>query len=139
MKKFSFLFSTTPYFGDLANLLFRVVVGLSLMTHGYSKLMRLVEGKVWGRTHLFFNEEVSFALITFAEFFAPLLIILGLGTRLFAIPVIYAFIIIVFDAHWDDPFTKMEKGLLFLISYIFIFMIGPGKISIDNLITKKFK
>tara|TARA_B100001564_G_scaffold448_3_gene439 strand:- start:2616 stop:3035 length:420 start_codon:yes stop_codon:yes gene_type:complete len=139
MKKFSFLFSTTPYFGDLANLLFRVVVGLSLMTHGYSKLMRLVEGKVWGRTHLFFNEEVSFALITFAEFFAPLLIILGLGTRLFAIPVIYAFIIIVFDAHWDDPFTKMEKGLLFLISYIFIFMIGPGKISLDNLITKKFK
>lgn len=139
MKKFSFLFSTTPYFGDLANLLFRVVVGLSLMTHGYSKLMRLVEGKVWGRTHLFFNEEVSFALITFAEFFAPLLIILGLGTRLFAIPVIYAFVIIVFDAHWDDPFTKMEKGLLFLISYIFIFMIGPGKISLDNLITKKFK
>ena len=139
MKKFSFLFSTRPYYGDLANLLFRVVVGLSLMTHGYSKLMRLVEGKVWGRTHLFFNEEVSFALITFAEFFAPLLIILGLGTRLFAIPVIYAFIIIVFDALWGDPFTKMEKGLLFLISYIFIFMVGPGKISLDNLISKKYK
>ena len=139
MKKFLFLFSTRPYYGDLANLLFRVVVGLSLMTHGYSKLMRLVEGKVWGRTHLFFNEEVSFALITFAEFFAPLLIILGLGTRLFAIPVIYAFIIIVFDAHWGDPFTKMEKGLLFLISYIFIFMVGPGKISLDNLISKKYK
>ena len=139
MKKFLFLFSTRPYYGDLANLLFRVVVGLSLMTHGYSKLMRLVEGKVWGRTHLFFNEEVSFALITFAEFFAPLLIILGLGTRLFAIPVIYAFIIIVFDAHWDDPFTKMEKGLLFLISYVFIFMVGPGKISLDNLISKKYK
>ena len=139
MKKFLFLFSTRPYYGDLANLLFRVVVGLSLMTHGYSKLMRLVEGKVWGRTHLFFNEEVSFALITFAEFFAPLLIILGLGTRLFAIPVTYAFIIIVFDAHWDDPFTKMEKGLLFLISYVFIFMVGPGKISLDNLISKKYK
>ena len=139
MKKFLFLFSTRPYYGDLANLLFRVVVGLSLMTHGYSKLMRLVEGKVWGRTHLFFNEEVSFALITFAEFFAPLLIILGLGTRLFAIPVIYAFIIIVFDAHWGDPFTKMEKGLLFLISYVFIFMVGPGKISLDNLISKKYK
>ena len=139
MKKILFLFSTRPYYGDLANLLFRVVVGLSLMTHGYSKLMRLVEGKVWGRTHLFFSEEVSFALITFAEFFAPLLIILGLGTRLFAIPVIYAFIIIVFDAHWGDPFTKMEKGLLFLISYIFIFMVGPGKISLDNLISKKYK
>ena len=99
----------------------------------------MLEGRIWSRTHLFFNEETSLALVTFGEFFAPFFVILGLGTRLFSIPIIYTFIIVVFDAHWGDPFTKMEKGILFLISYLYIFMIGPGKISVDNLISKKYK
>ena len=138
MNRFLFLFSTKSYLSDYANLLFRLVVGLSLMTHGYSKLY-LKTSFFNYRTHLFFNEETSLALVTFGEFFAPLFVILGLGTRLFSIPIIYTFIIVVFDAHWGDPFTKMEKGILFLISYIYIFLVGPGKISVDNLISKKYK
>ena len=81
----------------------------------------------------------SFALITFAEFFCALFVLLGVGTRIFTIPLIYAFIIIVFDAHIDDPFSKMEKGFLFLVSYSSIFLLGPGKFSIDYLLSKKLK
>tara|TARA_S200000501_G_C20859054_1_gene758928 strand:+ start:1081 stop:1500 length:420 start_codon:yes stop_codon:yes gene_type:complete len=139
MDRLLFFFSSKPFFADYTNFFFRLVVGLSLMTHGYSKLLRLLEGRIWSRTHLFFNEETSLALVTFGEFFAPLFVILGLGTRLFSIPIIYTFIIVVFDAHWGDPFTKMEKGILFLVSYILIFMVGPGKLSLDNLISKRYK
>ena len=139
MNRLLFIFSSKPFLADYTNFFFRLVVSLSLMTHGYSKLMRLLEGRIWSRTHLFFNEETSLALVTFGEFFAPLFVILGLGTRLFSIPIIYTFIIVVFDAHWGDPFTKMEKGILFLISYILIFMFGPGKFSLDNLISKRYK
>ena len=139
MDRLFFLFSSKPFLADYTNFFFRLVVGLSLMTHGYSKLLRLLEGRIWSRTHLFFNEEISLALVTFGEFFAPLFVILGLGTRLFSIPIIYTFIIVVFDAHWGDPFTKMEKGILFLVSYILIFMVGPGKLSLDNLISKRYK
>ena len=89
------------------------------------------------RTHLFFNEEISLALVAFAEFFCPIFVALGFWTRLFTLPIIYAFIIIVFDVHIDDPFSKMEKGILFLFSYILIFFIGPGKLSVDNLISNK--
>lgn len=139
MNRLLFFFSSKPFLADYINFFFRLVVSLSLMTHGYSKLTRLLEGRIWSRTHLFFNEETSLALVTFGEFFAPLFVILGLGTRLFSIPIIYTFIIVVFDAHWGDPFTKMEKGILFLISYILIFMFGPGKFSLDNLISKRYK
>ena len=139
MNRLLFFFSSKPFLADYTNLFFRLIVSLSLMTHGYSKLLRLLEGRIWSRTHLFFNEETSLALVTFGEFFAPLFVILGLGTRLFSIPIIYTFIIVVFDAHWGDPFTKMEKGILFLISYILIFMFGPGKFSLDNLISKRYK
>ena len=120
----------------MALLFFRVVISGALMTHGYGKMVRLLEGNIWGRTHLFFNEEISMALVAFAEFICPLFVAIGLGTRLFTIPIIYTFIIIVFDVHLDDPFSKMEKGMLFLASYVLIFLLGPGKFSVDNQISK---
>ena len=119
--------------------MFRVIISIALMTHGDGKLLRLIDGNIWGRTHFIFNEEISMALVVFGEFFAPLFVVIGLGTRFFAIPIIYTFCVIVFDVHWEDSFGKMEKGLMFLVSYISIFLIGPGKISVDNLIHKKLK
>ncbi len=77
------------------------------------------------------------ALVAFAEFICPIFVAIGLGTRFFTIPIIYMFLIIVFDVHLEDPFSKMEKGLLFLVSYILIFLLGPGKFSVDNQIPKK--
>jgi putative oxidoreductase len=137
MKKLFFFRSVESYYNDVALLIFRVVVGASLMTHGYSKLIRLIEGNIWGRTHLFFNEEISLALVAFAEFFCPIFVALGFWTRFFTLPIIYTFLVIVFDVHLDDPFSKMEKGILFLASYFLIFMSGPGKLSVDNLTSKK--
>ena len=137
MKNLIFLSYVKSYYTDITLLVFRIVIGASLMTHGYGKLIRLIDGNVWSRTHLFFNEEISLALVAFAEFFCPIFVALGFWTRLFTLPIIYAFIIIVFDVHIDDPFSKMEKGILFLFSYILIFFIGPGKLSVDNLISNK--
>ncbi|MBV19540.1 MAG: DoxX family protein [Cytophagia bacterium] len=137
MKNLFFLCSVKSHYNHMALLFFRVIISGALMTHGYGKMIRLLEGNIWGRTHLFFNEEFSMALVAFAEFICPLFVAFGLGTRLFIIPIIYTFLIIVFDVHFDDPFSKMEKGLLFLASYVLIFLLGPGKFSLDNQISKK--
>ena len=59
----------------------------------------------------FFNEEISLALYI-PEFFVQFLAI-GFWTRIFTIPIIYTFLIIVFDVHLDDPFSKMEKVYCF--------------------------
>ena len=139
MNLFKLLFSTNPYLINMSLLMFRVIISIALMTHGYGKLLRLIDGNIWGRTHFIFNEEISMALVVFGEFFAPLFVVIGLGTRIFAIPIIYTFCVIVFDVHWEDSFGKMEKGLMFLVSYVLIFLVGPGKISVDNLINKKLK
>ena len=132
----SFLFSYKSFYSDLTLLIFRVIVSGALMTHGYGKFIRLLEGNIWSRTHLFFNEEISLALVAFAEFFCPIFVAIGFWTRIFTIPIIYTFLIIVFDVHLDDPFSKMEKGLLFLVSYLLIFTLGPGNLSVDNRISK---
>lgn len=138
IKNLFFFCSVKSHYNNIALLLFRVIVsGALIYGHGYGKFMRLLDGNVWGRTHLFFSEEITFAMITFAEFFCSIFIILGLGTRFFCVPLIYAFLVIVFDVHIEDPFTKMEKGVLFLTSFITIFLMGPGKISLDHHISKK--
>ena len=137
MKNLFFFRSVKSHYNEIALLIFRVVVSVSLMTYGYSKLIRLIEGNIWSRTHLFFNEEVSLALVAFAEFFCPIFVAIGFWTRFFTLPIIYTFLVIVFDVHFDDPFSKMEKGILFLVSYLLIFMLGPGKLSVDNLTSKK--
>ena len=85
MKYFFFFRSVNSYYNDIVLLIFRVVIGLSLMTHGYGKLIRLMDGNIWGRTHFIFNEEISMALVVFGEFFAPLFVVIGLGTRIFAL------------------------------------------------------
>jgi putative oxidoreductase len=37
-----------------------------------------------------------------------------------------------FIVHLSDPFARKEKAILFLIGFIAIMMMGPGKYSIDR-------
>ena len=78
IKNLFFFCSVKSHYNNVALLLFRVMVsGALIYGHGYGKFMRLLDGNVWGRTHLFFSEEVTFAMITFAEFFCSIFIIFG--------------------------------------------------------------
>ena len=135
--KFILDFSDKNHLQSIGLLILRIGASLSLMTHGYGKLIKFEERSATFMSHLSLGSEVSLSLVIFAEFICPIFILLGLGTRIFSIPIIYTFIIIVFDIHIDDPFSKMEKGILFLVSYLLIFMLGPGKLSVDNLTSKK--
>jgi len=109
------------------------------MTHGYGKLINFEEKSASFMNHLFLGSELSLSLVIFAEFFSSIFILLGLGTRIFCLPIIYTFIIIVFDVHIDDPFSRMEKGVLFLTIFISLLLLGPGKYSLDYFLSKKLK
>ena len=137
--KFILDFSDKNHLQSIGLLILRVGASLSLMTHGYGKLIRFEERSATFMSHLSLGSEVSLSLVIFAEFICPIFILLGLGTRIFSIPIIYTFIIIVFDIHIDDPFSKMEKGILFLPIYSTIFLTGPGNFSLDSFLKKKLK
>lgn len=57
---------------------------------------------------------------------------LGLWTRAALIPLIINMSVIVFIAHAGDPFGRKEIGLFFLITFVVLFLTGPGKYSMDN-------
>lgn len=57
--------------------------------------------------------------------------IAGLFTRWTVIPLIITMLTAYFFVHFDDPFGKQEKALLFLFCYLTLFFTGPGKYSLD--------
>lgn len=123
---------------SLAMLLLRVVSGSAMIAnHGYKKLVGFTEMANKGFADPFnIGVKFSLGLTVFAECFCALLIVLGLFTRLAAIPLIIAMSVALFYAHSGDFFGKGELPALFLSVFLAILLIGPGKFSVDKALGK---
>ena len=76
-------------------------------------------------------------LAVFAEFVCSIFIILGLFTRFAVFFLIITMAVAGLVVHNADPFLKRETSLLYLSVYSLIFAAGPGKYSIDGMISKR--
>lgn len=127
------LFSTRPLATNFALLILRIASGgMMAYSHGWGKLQKVLEGNLSFGNPIGIGEEASLILTVFAEFFCGILVVLGLFTRAALIPLIITMMVAVFIVHADDPFSKMEFGLLFLAPYIVLFLTGPGNYSLDK-------
>lgn len=135
MKK---LISTSYSAGafNTAMLLMRIIFGVLMMSHGYDKLSGFTETARNMPSLFGMGSTVTTALVVFAEFFCALFIILGLFTRLAAIPLIITMAYAVFKAHNSDVFGDGEHAMLYLGAFLTLLIIGPGKISVDGMIGK---
>lgn len=133
MKKF--LFSTKSYGTDLSLLILRLVFGASMaFGHGYEKMIHFGAKSATFPSVFGLGSEISLGLAVFSEFFCALLLVIGFATRGVLIPLVITFIVAVFDIHGGDEFGVMEKALLYLTGYSALFILGPGKFSVDRLI-----
>lgn len=135
MKKL--LFTTKPIYRDAGLLVLRLFMGLTMLfSHGWGKLLKMINGD-WGFADVMgMGPELSLIMAVFAEVLCAGLVALGLMTRLATIPLIITMIVAVFIIHADDPFSKQEFGLLYLMSFITLLLTGPGKLSLDQVISK---
>ncbi len=121
---------------NTAMLLLRLVVGFLMINHGYDKLVHFSSYQAKFMNFLGMGQTLSLALAVFAEFFCSLFLILGLFTRLSAIPLIINMSVALFLAHHHDFFGEGEKASLFLGCYLVILILGPGKVSVDGMTGK---
>jgi len=128
--------SSGPLSSDLGLLFLRIVSGAVMLTHGYPKFQKVLEGNLAFGDPIGIGQVPSLYLATFAEFLCAILVIIGLYTRLSLIPLIINMSVAFFIAHAADDFGTKEKSLLFLGMFIVIFFTGPGRFSIDNKINK---
>jgi putative oxidoreductase len=116
----------------------RVAIGAFMLVHGYQKLQWILAGgEIQFADPIGLGPKVSLYLAVFAEFFCSVLLILGLAARLATVPLIVTMVIAVFIVHGADGFDKRELGLLYLVVYLFLLVAGPGKYSIDRLISPR--
>ena len=118
---------------NIALLVLRVVfAGSMLYGHGLSKLNKLIEGDLGFANPIGIGEAPTLVLAVFAEFLAPIFIIIGYRTKFFSFFPAATMFIAAFIVHLGDPFGKIEKALLFLAVFVILMMTGSGKYSIDR-------
>lgn len=123
---------------DVGLLFLRLFVGSFMLTHGLSKLLNYNEISQTFPPMMGLSSQVGLTLIVFAEFFCSIALIVGLFTRLAAIPLIIGMSVAAFAAHAGQPFGARELPLLYLVIYVTLLLVGPGKIALDTLIYNRF-
>lgn len=138
-------------------LLLRVGFGSYMAAHGWGKLQMLLAGQFdqfGDPIHL--GPALSLGLVTFAEFFCALLVLVGFLTRYAAAPVVFAMGVAAFVVHRADPWTmgkgaelffsgkaKMwsskEPALLFLTAFLALMWTGAGRYSLDAWMGRRRK
>lgn len=113
-------------------LIFRAGIALMMLTHGYPKFQRLLAGNLDFGDPIGLGSELSFILVVIAEFLCSVFLLLGLLSRYASLTLVINMVVIVFVAHGDDPFGRKEAAAMYLLSYFFLLITGPGKYSLDK-------
>ena len=70
-----------------------------------------------------------------------ILLVLGLGTRLISVPLIFVMLVAIFTVHIGNGFEAGNNGfeipLYYIIMFVVLIVYGGGKYSVDNIISKR--
>lgn len=122
---------------DIGKLILRFSIAGLMLFHGFSKLFNGIDGIKFLVTKAGLPEVIAYG-VYFGEIVFPILIILGLFTRIsslfFALTMVFA----IFLAHSNELFSlgktgglAIESALIFLLGAVSIMFIGAGKYSLD--------
>ncbi len=143
-KFYRFIIKIGESLQSLILLFVRLFWGLQFLFAGWGKFIDI-------NTAAGFFEKLNIPVPTFSayltatfEVLGGLALVLGLGTRLFSIPLIVIMLTALFTAHkgfianfWVNPFGILEQTpFTFLMAALILWAFGPGKFSIDALLKR---
>lgn len=118
---------------DLGLLLLRISAGGFMITHGWAKVTNYAAYSTQFADPIGLGQQMSLNLAIFAEVGCAMLLVIGLFSRLALIPLMVTMSVAAFVAHAADPFQKKELALLYLVMYVVLFLMGPGKYSAQQM------
>ncbi len=147
-RLYSYYSSFLNYFRCPFLFLIRLLWGTIFLMAGFGKLQHLEQVAEFftsiGIPYASFNA----GLVGFVELFCGLCLILGFLSRLAALPLIIVMIVAYVTAHAaavaaavagsDPSIVFSQPPFSFLFACLVILFFGPGDISIDNLLSRKF-
>ena len=118
-------------------LILRVFFGVMFFLHGLDKMMNFNELSQTYPSVLGFGSYMTLMVTIFCEFCCSLFLIAGLLIRIMMLPMIVAMGVAFFDIH-DAMLPDGELSLIYMVVFIILYLVGPGRYSTDYLIDMKF-
>ncbi len=136
-------------------LILRIGMGGYMLTHGWGKLQTLLAGDSEAFADpIGVGAPISLVMAVFAEVVCAVLLMLGLLTRLAAVPLVITVAVAAFIVHSADPWTSAgaaelfragevdfpksrEPALMYLVAFLTLIFTGPGEYSLDALIRRR--
>ncbi len=119
----------------------RIVVGIVFVAHGSQKLFVYgLDGVTAAMAKVGFPlPAVAAVLIIATEFLGGIALLLGLFTRLAAIPIAFAMLVAVLKVHLKGGFflpTGFEYAFTMCAAALTLALTGPGAFALDNVLSK---
>lgn len=137
---------------SFAAVILRLTLAVVIWPHGAQKMLGLFGGTGFDMTMMYFTDQLGLPwiiafLVILIEFFGPLMLIIGLWSRVAAGALLCLFVgIIFFAGHMATGFFMnwggqqggegFEYHLLVLGICVAIIFLGSGRLSVDRALTK---
>lgn len=123
---------------DLARLILRLTLGFLILLHGISKLLNGI-GPIEDLLAAHGLPVILAWGVLIGEILAPVMLILGLHTRVAAVLVVINILFAVLLAHQHELLALKSNGgwalelqALFLVNAMLVLMLGPGRFRVHS-------
>ena len=126
---------------DLTLFLFRIILAIGFYGPAMMKVKNLEGVAEWFGSMSYPFPMVSAILAMSTEVLGIVLLTLGLGTRVIALPMMFIMVVAIFTTHISNGFAAGDNGFeipLYYILMLFALVVyGSGKYSLDYLLGRK--
>lgn len=119
-------------------LVIRVGLGsLMLVSHGWGKLVGFSGLTGSFPDPLGLGSTLTLILAVFAEVLCSILLIVGLGTRFAAVPLLATMLVAALIVHAADPWARQEFALVYAVGFLALIFTGGGQFALDRFVRLK--
>lgn len=126
---------------DLPLLFLRLILAFGFYNPAVMKFSDIQQTAGWFESMSYPLPGLSAYLAATTELLGVILLFLGLGTRVIAIPLMFVMLVAIFTVHAGNGFSAGDNGIeipLYYLLMLFVLMVyGSGKLSADQFISRK--
>ena len=126
---------------DFAPLMLRLVLAYGFWEPAWNKLQDVHAIGEWFESISLPAPYMQAWLATLTETAGVILLTIGLGTRIIAVPLIATMLVAIKTVHWENGFAAGNNGFeipfYYIVMLICLMLSGSGRFSVDHLISRK--
>lgn len=141
LKKITEFGSNLSDLQSIPLLLIRLILAYGFLNPALMKWKNINGIAEWFASMNYPLPTINAYLAATTEAMGVVLLVLGFATRLISIPLMFTMLIAIATVHFSNGFEAGNNGfeipLYYMLMLFVLLMSGPGKYSLDNLLSKK--